>query len=180
MNRALLSSRQIVIMAIFLTSLVLVIGNLLYTAAYNPAGAPRYNLTIASVLFYISMLCPFPIGIWTGLTWPRSHPIGYILVALSIALINFVVGILSLAAIYGFAMFGEGVVYQGITLRYETVHWINYFAGSFLIPTFLFTSGALLGDFLEGRVSEKMGIAIVGIVGALVAALGSIFAALVS
>ncbi len=89
-----------------------------------------------------------------------------------------VVSLAAQALIYGPGMFGEGVNYQGVLVKYEAAAWINHFAGSFLLPTFLFPTGALIGDYMEGRVSEKMAAAILGIVSALVAAFGSIIAAL--
>jgi len=158
MNRADLSSRQTVIMAIFLTSLALIVGNLLIIAAHNPAGAPRFNIIIATVIFYISVLSTFPFGLWTGLGWSGPHPVAYILMGLSIGLfmglsiglLNMVVSLAAQALIYGPGMFGEGVNYQGVLVKYEAAAWINHFAGSFLLPTFLFPTGALIGDYMEG------------------------------
>jgi hypothetical protein len=158
MERRQQSPQQIILLSIFLPSIFLVIGTVL-TISYNY----QYGQTFVPIalIFYISRLSPFAFGTWAGLMWPGSHPRAYILIGLSIGLIDLTALILAASAIYG-------------TLAFGASGWIEHTSYHALLPIALFVSGGIFGDFVQDRLGEKSANYVLGIVGAAVTAVGTI------
>jgi hypothetical protein len=158
MDRRQQSPQQIFFLSILLPSLFLVIGTTLtisYLSQYGQTFAP------IELIYYISRLSPFAFGTWAGLMWPGSHPRAYILIGVSIGLIDLTALVLAAAAIYGTVAFGPA-------------GWIEHISYHALPPIVLFASGGIFGDFVEDRLGEGATNYVLGIVSAAVTAVGSI------
>ncbi len=82
---------------------------------------------------------------------------------------------LTIAIFYSGAVIGV-VGWTSIIATYLLL--ATFIATYLLLATFLFASGGIVGDSLEGRIREEWVTPILGLIGAVITALGTVFAAL--
>lgn len=124
--------------------------------------------TLAIVLVVLSSLATFPLGYWTGHVWPGRHLTSYVILGISVALIEWF-GI----SIYRLIYFGI----EGLTIDIVLYSLMRMEISIALI----FISGALCGDLIERRRFSAEGglwVAVLGVMGALFGLLSTIIGAL--
>jgi zinc-ribbon domain len=155
---------RILLLAILISFVSLLIWGL-YAKVIFPSASEG---TIAVLLILMLSLATFPLGYWTGHSWPGRHVTSYVVLGVSVGLIEWF-GVL----IYRLIYFGT----EGITTRL-LVFWLGRSLASIAL---IFISGALCGDLIERRsFSAEAGlwVAVLGVVGALVGLFATVIGAL--
>jgi hypothetical protein len=144
--------------------------SLLMSPFYVQPGA--IQATFAITLIVLLSLATFPLGYWTGHAWPGRHVTSYIILGISVGLIEWF-GVL----IYRLIFFGI----EGLTTSLTTRVPVFLLMRSVISIALIFISGALCGDLIERRrFSAEAGwwVAVLGVIGALVGLFATIIGAL--
>ena len=160
-----MTKERTIFLAILLPSLILIFGALIYTS-YVATG--QWNATLPNVARNISLLCPFPFGLWLALKWPGNHTVAYLLIGLCIGLIGTVAYKVILNMAYGPAV-------RPVPTALVTAAWMSIISTYLLLSTILFAVGGIVGDALEGRMKEEWVTPLIGLATALITALGALF-----
>jgi hypothetical protein len=129
-------------------------------------GASGVALALMLIVFF--SLATFPLGYWTGHKWSGRHVRSYVILGISVGLIEWFG-----AALYRFFYFGT----EGLT----TQILFTWVMRSVLSIALIFVSGAFFGDLIERRrLSAEAGLwaAALGIIGALIGLLSTIVGAI--
>lgn len=98
------------------------------------------RVTFNQLFLWISIVCPLPFGFWAGLVWRGRHLKFYVFLGLIVGVIG---------------MLGVNYISMGVLLplgAYDFAsYWIQTLSFYALGATLLFTSGGLVGDWIERR-----------------------------